>query len=59
MIVLNLVARDGIPLRRVITHAMDYFQGKRSHCWILPRGAAGRSLKEIAENTILFEVRRD
>ena len=59
MIVLNLVARDGIPLRRVITHAMDYFQGKKSHCWILPRGAAGRSLKEIAENTILFEVRRD
>jgi len=59
MIVANLVARESIPLRRVITHAMDYFQGKKAHCWILPRGTAGRSLKEIAENTVLFEVRRD
>jgi spermidine synthase len=59
MIVANLVVREHIPLRRVITHAMDYFQGKKAHCWILPRGSAGRSLKEIAENTTLFEVRRD
>ncbi|MCC7296339.1 MAG: polyamine aminopropyltransferase [Acidobacteria bacterium] len=59
MIVLNLVAREPVPLRRIITHAMDYFQGKKAHCWILPRGASGKSLKDIAENTVLFEVRRD
>jgi len=59
MIVLNLVAREPIPLRKVITHAMDSFQGKKAHCWILPRGAAGKSLKEIAAETVLFEVRRD
>ncbi|MCX6567132.1 MAG: polyamine aminopropyltransferase [Candidatus Aminicenantes bacterium] len=59
MIVANLVVRESVPLHRVITHAMDYFQGKKAHCWILPRGTAGRSLKEIAENTVLFEVRRD
>ena len=59
MIVANLVAREAIPLRKVITHAMDYFQGHKAHCWILPRGTTGKSLKEIAENTVLFEVRRD
>lgn len=59
MIVANLVAREAIPLRKVITHAMDYFQGHKAHCWILPRGATGKTLKEIAENTVLFEVRRD
>jgi len=59
MIVVNLVARAPIPLRQVITHAMDYFQGRKAYCWILPRGTSGKSLKEIAENTILFEVRRD
>ena len=59
MIVVNLVARAPIPLRKVITQAMDYFQGRKAYCWILPRGTSGKSLKEIAENTILFEVRRD
>ena len=59
MLVLNLVSREPIPLRRVITHAMDAFEGKKAHCWILPRGASGKSLKEIAAETVLFEVRRD
>jgi spermidine synthase len=59
MIVVNLVAREAVPLRQVITHAMDYFRGTKAHCWILPRGASDKSLKEIAENTVLFEVRRD
>jgi spermidine synthase len=59
MIVVNLVARTPIPLRKVITQAMDFFQGKKAYAWILPRAAAGRSLKDIAENTVLFEVRRD
>ena len=59
MIVANLVVREPIPLRRIITHAMDSFEGKKAHCWIIPRGAAGKSLKEIAAETILFEVRRD
>jgi len=59
LLVANLVAREAIPLHRIITHAMDYFQGKKANCWILPRGAQGKSLKEIAENTVLFEVRRD
>jgi hypothetical protein len=38
---------------------MDYFRGTKAHCWILPRGASDKNLKEIAENTVLFEVRRD
>ncbi|MBM3295170.1 MAG: polyamine aminopropyltransferase [Candidatus Aminicenantes bacterium] len=59
MIVVNIVARTPIPLRRVITHAMDFFRGKKAYAWILPRGVSGRSLKEIAEATVLFEVRRD
>ncbi|MBN1939716.1 MAG: polyamine aminopropyltransferase [Candidatus Aminicenantes bacterium] len=59
MIVLNLVARDPIPLRKVITHAMDFFEGKKAHCWIVPRGAAGKTVKELASETVLFEVRRD
>ena len=59
LIVANLVSRERIPLRRVITHAMDYFRGRKAHCWILPRGMTGKTLKQIADNTVLFEVRRD
>jgi hypothetical protein len=59
MIVVNLFSRSPIPLRRVITQAMDFFEGKKAYAWILPRGMKGRSLKEVAENTVLFEVRRD
>jgi len=59
MIVDNIVARSPVPLRRVVTHAMDFFRGKKAYAWILPRGTKGRSLKDIAENTVLFEVRRD
>jgi spermidine synthase len=59
MIVVNLVVWAPVPLRRVITHAMDFFQGKKAYAWVLPRGMKGRSLKEIAGHTVLFEVRRD
>ncbi|MBM3310581.1 MAG: polyamine aminopropyltransferase [Candidatus Aminicenantes bacterium] len=59
MIVVNLFSRSAIPLRRVITQAMDFFEGKKAYAWILPRGMKGRSLKDVAENTVLFEVRRD
>ena len=59
MIVVNIVSREPIPLRKAITQAMDYFRGKLAYCWILPRAAEGKTLKEIADNTVLFEVRRD
>ncbi|MCJ7525149.1 MAG: polyamine aminopropyltransferase [Candidatus Aminicenantes bacterium] len=57
MIVINVVARKEFSLQRAISQTMKYFKGKYAVCWLLPRGNAGQSLKKLADNTFIFEVK--
>ena len=57
MIVVNVVINRGFDLERAVRRTMKYFKGKYAVCWLLPRGDNGRSLKEVAESTFIFEVR--
>ena len=56
MIVINVVARKEFSLQKAIAQTMKYFKGKYAVCWLLPRGSAGQSLKQIAANTYVFTV---
>ncbi len=56
MIVANIVSDHGFSLEKTIRQTMNYFKGKYAVCWLLPRGNAGRPLKEIADNTFIFSV---
>jgi hypothetical protein len=57
MIVINVVARKEFSLQKAISQTMKYFKGKYAVCWLLPRGNAGQSLKKLADNTFIFEVK--
>jgi hypothetical protein len=56
MIVVNIVSRKEFSLEKAIRQTMKYFKGKYAVCWLLPRGSAGQSLKQIAANTYVFAV---
>jgi spermidine synthase len=56
MIVVNVVANQGVDLEKAIRRTMKYFKGKYAVCWLLPRGNTGQSLKRIANSTFIFAV---
>jgi hypothetical protein len=56
MIVVNVVANQGVDLEKAIRRTMKYFKGKYAVCWLLPRGNTDQSLKRIADNTFIFAV---
>jgi spermidine synthase len=58
MIVVNIVLQQKIPLQKAIESTLDYFKGRSAVCWIIPRGVKSGNVKEIADQTILFEVTR-
>jgi spermidine synthase len=56
MIVINIVANQEFRLEKTIRQTMKYFKGKYAVCWLLPRGNADYSLKQIAGSTYIFAV---
>jgi spermidine synthase len=56
MIVVNVISRKEFSLQKAICQTMKYFKGKYAVCWLLPRGSAGQSLKQIAANTFIFAI---
>ncbi len=59
MIVINIVSNKPYSLRKVLSSAMNYYEGKRAVCWIIPRGSSNRSLRQIADKTLIFEVTKN
>jgi spermidine synthase len=56
MIVINIVSNKPYSIRAVIESAMKYFKGKRAVCWLIPRANKSKSVKQVAEQTLIFEV---
>jgi len=57
MVLGNIVFQKKFSIKKVLEQAMKYFKSRYAVCWILPRGASDRALKEIAEHTLIFDVK--
>jgi spermidine synthase len=58
MIVVNIVSQENFSIKEVLKYTIDYFKAKYAICWILPRGISSCSLKDIADQTLIFKVEK-
>ncbi len=56
MIVINIVSYKPYSLKSVLNSTLKYFNGERAVCWLIPRINKSKSIKQVAEQTIIFEV---
>jgi len=59
MIVINIVSTKAFSVKKVLASTMKYFKGERAVCWLIPRACPGKSIKQIAEKSLIFEVTKE
>ncbi len=56
LIVINIVSGTPFSVKKALASAMKYFKGGRAICWLVPRASGGKNIRQIAEQTLIFEV---
>jgi spermidine synthase len=58
IILVNIVSQEKFSIKKLLKQTLDYFKAKYAICWILPRGFSSSSVKNIADNTLIFKVEK-
>jgi spermidine synthase len=58
LIVINLVSRKPFSLKKALASTLKYFKGERAVCWLIPRGTENKNLRQVADQSLIFEVNR-